>query len=448
MPHVAIMLPGIMGSVLKLDSEVIWPGPITSLFLPYKKMKELMSDNLVATDCIRHYAVTNQYQTLIDDLNTCGFDEQNGTLVVCAYDWRKDNAVSAETLARHVEDASSRHGPDVEVSLVAHSMGGLVARHYLESGKFNTRPGFGRVRRLITLGTPHNGAAIALSVVLGHEKRLFLSKEQVFQASSDPRFPSAYQLLPPQGEPFAWNKAVGTELGLLDIYENDVATRLGLISQNLDAAARFHRSLDVGRRPIQVRYFCFSGTQQTTATHVHIRQGGALATPDKIEEDGGGDGTVPTWSSFLPGIQRMFVGGEHSNIYRTPNLRRTLATILGKEGYLLGVPDEVQVAIRDKVVEPKDLVHVTIGFTAEIRDFSGVLTLERAKIDESTGHVTSYDPPAVVNRVTYSGLDVESIALVFDAPNIRGIYRVSFRDELEKPPSGYDELIVQEPLKH
>src|SRR3712207_7538424 len=51
----------------------------------------------------------------------------------------------------------SHHG-DAEVSLVAHSMGGLISRYYLESGRFNDRPGFRAVRRLITMGTPHRGA--------------------------------------------------------------------------------------------------------------------------------------------------------------------------------------------------------------------------------------------------------------------------------------------------
>jgi triacylglycerol esterase/lipase EstA (alpha/beta hydrolase family) len=62
-------------------------------------------------------------------------------------------------LAKHLDSAVKHRGADVEISLVAHSMGGLVARYHLESGHFKGRPGFGRVRRLLTLGTPHNGAA-------------------------------------------------------------------------------------------------------------------------------------------------------------------------------------------------------------------------------------------------------------------------------------------------
>jgi hypothetical protein len=221
-------------------------------------------------------------------------------------------------------------------------MGGLVSRYYLESNKFNKRSGFDNVQRLITLATPHNGAAIALPLVLGYEKRLFLSKSQVLEACSDPRYPAAYQLLPPEGEPFAWDESAEQRLGPIDIYSSAVAGQLGLIKANLEAASRFHGALDVSRRPARVRYFCFSGTQQTTATHVMIQPTSrTTSTPAKIEEDDGGDGTVPTWSSFVPRFQRMFVGGEHSTIYQTRSLRRALATLLGKEGYLAGVPAEV-----------------------------------------------------------------------------------------------------------
>jgi pimeloyl-ACP methyl ester carboxylesterase len=443
---VAILLPGIMGSVLKLGDETIWPGPLTSLWLPFRKMKELLRDDLVATDCIRTFSITNQYQSLIDDLATCGFSEGDGTLAIGAYDWRKDNAESARKLAEHIDTAVTRHGADVEISLVAHSMGGLVARYYLESGQFKDQPGFGRVRRLLTLGTPHNGAALALRLVLGHEKRLFLSKEQVLQATSDPRYPAAYQLLPPAGEPFAWNGAADQQFEPLDIYDVAVAEPLGLVAANIDAAKRFRSGLDLVRRPSHVRYFCFAGSSQTTATHVLLRPaGGGKLRPDAIEEEDGGDGTVPTWSGFASSLQRQFVRGEHGTIYQSNGLRTALATLLGKPGLLAGVPAHVEVAVRDPVVEPGDMVHVMVGFSQVVQDFSGVLTIERAQTDPTTGMAVAFDPPQQLYPVAYKGLGMETMALLFQAPDLPGAYRVAFRDEAGALPSGYDGLIVQQP---
>lgn len=444
MTAVAVLVPGIMGSVLKLSDDIIWPGPLASLWLPYGRMQEFMREDLVATDCIRSFSITTQYQALIDDLITCGFSEANSTLVVAAYDWRKDNAESAQGLAAHLDAAVTRYGADVEVSIVAHSMGGLVARYYIESGLFNERPGFRALRRLITLGTPHNGAALALPLVLGYEKRLFLSRDQVLQAASDVRYPAAYQLLPPEGEPFVSKDDTGGPL--VNVYQPDLARQLGLVEANLESARRFHACLDLAHRPAEVRYYCFAGTRQTTATHILVRPSARTGLrPYAIEEENGGDGTVPTWSGMLSGLERQFVGGEHGTIYRTYGLRRVLAILLGKPGVLAGVPDKVEVFLRDRVVEPEDQVHIIISFEGSVGDFSGVVTLERAQVDQATGEVVALDPPHQVYPVAHQGLGMEGMSLVFIAPNLPGFYRVAFRDDLAAAPSGYDELIVQQP---
>lgn len=445
MTQVAVLVPGIMGSVLKLGNEVIWPGPVSSLVLPYKLMAKLMLDGLEATDCIREYFIADQYKTLIDDLEMCGFREQDKTLVIAAYDWRKDNAKSAETLARIIDGTVEAHGPNTEVSLVAHSMGGLVSRYYLESGSFATYPGFTRVRRLITLGTPHEGAALALPLVLGYEKRLFLNKDQVLQLCSDPRYPAAYQLLPPSTHPFAWDGRDGAELKPGDVYSSATADALGLVSDNLKAAQRFRQALGLHKRPDHVRYFCFAGTRQRTTTHVLLRPlpVGRLEAM-KIERDDGGDGTVPTWSGFSSGLQLMFVGGEHGTIYANLELRRALAKLLGKEGVLAGVPDRVEVSVRDRVVRPADLVHLSISFPRGLVEFVGVLTIERAQLEPKTGRVLRFDAPTKVCSIQYTGAALETISVVFEAPNIRGAYRMAFRDDLAAPPAGADELIVQE----
>src|SRR5947199_6878330 len=120
MTHIVIVVPGIMGSVLKLDDEIIWPGPVSSLFLPYNKMAALMDQRLVATDVIRTFSISVQYQSLLDDLGRCGFVENppptgKKTLFVCPYDWRKDNALAAIKLADVIDEAFNINGAGTEV---------------------------------------------------------------------------------------------------------------------------------------------------------------------------------------------------------------------------------------------------------------------------------------------------------------------------------------------
>ncbi|MER7622502.1 alpha/beta fold hydrolase [Streptomyces sp. NPDC126503] len=66
-----------------------------------------------------------------------------------------DLRTAAEVLGRRVEEIRERTGHD-EVDVVGHSLGGLIARYYVQRLGGDTR-----VRTLVTLGTPHAGTTVA-----------------------------------------------------------------------------------------------------------------------------------------------------------------------------------------------------------------------------------------------------------------------------------------------
>ncbi|MFJ8883137.1 esterase/lipase family protein [Streptomyces sp. NPDC102402] len=66
-----------------------------------------------------------------------------------------DIRTAAELLDRHVEEICARTGHR-EIDIVGHSLGGLIARYYVQR-----IGGDRRVRTLVTLGTPHGGTAAA-----------------------------------------------------------------------------------------------------------------------------------------------------------------------------------------------------------------------------------------------------------------------------------------------
>lgn len=66
-----------------------------------------------------------------------------------------DIRTAAELLGRHIEEICARTGRS-EVDIVGHSLGGLIARYYVQR-----LGGDQRVRTLVTLGTPHSGTAVA-----------------------------------------------------------------------------------------------------------------------------------------------------------------------------------------------------------------------------------------------------------------------------------------------
>ncbi|AXL90502.1 lipase [Streptomyces sp. CB09001] len=65
-----------------------------------------------------------------------------------------DIRTAAELLGRHVEEICERTGSE-QVDVVGHSLGGLIARYYVQR-----LGGDLRVRTLVTLGTPHTGTKV------------------------------------------------------------------------------------------------------------------------------------------------------------------------------------------------------------------------------------------------------------------------------------------------
>ncbi|OUC96797.1 esterase/lipase family protein [Streptomyces swartbergensis] len=65
-----------------------------------------------------------------------------------------DIRTAAELFSRHIEEVCERTGAP-QVDVVGHSLGGLIARYYVQRLGGDTR-----VRTLVTLGTPHSGTRV------------------------------------------------------------------------------------------------------------------------------------------------------------------------------------------------------------------------------------------------------------------------------------------------
>ncbi len=125
-PDPVIIIPGIMGSW-----EVDGKWKIDPIFHTY--------DNL------RDEFLANGYEDGEDD-------EEGGNLFTFPYEWRDSNVDNAILLQKKIEDVKDATGRS-KVDIVAHSMGGLLAREYIESDDYDDD-----VDQLITVGTPQLGA--------------------------------------------------------------------------------------------------------------------------------------------------------------------------------------------------------------------------------------------------------------------------------------------------
>ncbi len=95
--------------------------------------------------------ITHAYDNLIDTLVANGYSTST-TLFPFPYDWHKSNIDTTVLLNAKIDEVKTVCGC-TQVDIVAHSMGGLVARRYIQSNFYDND-----VRKLIFLGTPHMGA--------------------------------------------------------------------------------------------------------------------------------------------------------------------------------------------------------------------------------------------------------------------------------------------------
>lgn len=95
------------------------------------------------------------YKGLIQKLEAAGMKEGQ-ELFIAHYDWRNPVADAANNYLKPIINQAKQATGSEKVDIVAHSMGGLVARAYIQGDNYQND-----VDQLITLGTPHRGSADA-----------------------------------------------------------------------------------------------------------------------------------------------------------------------------------------------------------------------------------------------------------------------------------------------
>lgn len=146
------LVPGIMGSQLGVlrapgqPADLIWLDPSDIERGDLVKLRLDGSQVLLPLALVHH-----SYLRLWLRLLAAGFDAR-----VFLYDWRLDILQSGAALAAAVATLGKN------AMIVAHSLGGLVARAALHG------PGARHIERIVQLGTPNRGAAAAQLAVLGH----------------------------------------------------------------------------------------------------------------------------------------------------------------------------------------------------------------------------------------------------------------------------------------
>ncbi|MFG1721201.1 esterase/lipase family protein [Micromonospora chalcea] len=337
-----VVLPGILGSTLRRHGDLVWAPSagsalrairtfgrnIQALRLPDGLDDEHPADGVEPAGLMPDLHVlpgiwtpVKGYDRLLSRLRSIGYrdyvddlDAPPGNLLPVAYDWRLSNRYNGRRLARLVEPALERWraqgGPytDAKVTFVCHSMGGLVARWYIERcGGAET------THKLITVGTPYRGSAKALEqLVNGAHKgtgRLGIDLTDLVRS-----MPSMYQLLPEYACIERRDGLAKTaEIALPELATDSVADGI-----------RFHAQLaeaETSRPASLTSTHAIVGIHQPTATTARL-VGSRIELVNSYRADElYGDATVPIVAASRPDVPMdspllRRVPDQHGNLQR------------------------------------------------------------------------------------------------------------------------------------
>ena len=248
-------------------------------------------------------------------LDTSGA-ERPANLIEFPYDWRRDNRSAANRLDRLVGPQLSAikksTGGMPRVILVAHSMGGLVARYYLQK-----LGGWGRCRALYTYGTPYRGSPQALDYLLNGYPGMPGYVTGVLRSMT-----AVHQLLP-------YYPAVHDGGGGDCMHVRDAPGLPGTIARDAGLAwSGFHETMIPPNGPTlrsDQLFVAFVGVGQRTVQALRLKDTSYVASPEvppDFKDPGGvyagGDSTVPRISAtpqeYSAGQVEHFVVEKHSSL--------------------------------------------------------------------------------------------------------------------------------------
>ena len=228
-----IVIPGILGTELinPKTGRTVWPSAFRTEddTLPISPDLANNRDDLVPgkiLETVRLARILPEvyvYRDLLDALRRYagyrqatwedpGTDGDRDTFYVFAYDWRRDNVANARDLVQRMQRLKERlQRPDLKFNIVAHSMGGLIARYAAMYGDADlppegtplhpTWPGAAHISKIVMIGTPNEGSSDAFATLLegysiteGLRRRVPLLNK--LSAGDAARTPSVFQLMP------------------------------------------------------------------------------------------------------------------------------------------------------------------------------------------------------------------------------------------------------------
>ena len=360
MKDLVVILPGVMGSILQKDGKDLWNVSGQAIWQVVRSLGDRLNDlklvaddpnggdiedGVVPTGLIRDTHIipglskidgyNRTAKLIIDNFNVVRGDIYNDPQAKAAnfyefpYDWRRDNRANAHILKRLLDirlkawrDKSGNN--NAKVILLAHSMGGLISRYYLE-----VLGGWQDARALFTFGTPYRGSVNAVSMLANGLNKLGINVIEVLGMKEIINsMTSIYQLLP-----------IYPVLQVGDESKRIAEAELQNIDhQRTTKALSFHREIEAAVKANNHNAYAtvpFVGVQQPTFQSARLEDGKITVSRQlplimqnrNLDSLAGGDGTVPKISAFpiefsdrdvleIPG----FIAESHGALQNQPSI--------------------------------------------------------------------------------------------------------------------------------
>jgi len=307
----------------------------------------------------------HQYDRLLTHLQSLGYEE-GGALNVFSYDWRLSNLHTAMLLKQYIDQVAP--DPSQQVDIIGHSMGGLVARLYIQE-----LAGAGRVRNLVMMGTPHRGAGQVFRIV---EEGWGWWKNAVAGGLTTIRdtllsFPSVYQLLPSYKNACGWRKAdegpVEAEFSSFDERAWASFNWLPNRFQTAEGKAFVSSALADAQRVATLMQADIPSTirQANIVTGIIDTRWKSFFHPKTGAFTGeatyAGDGTVMEWSAANGAVSEARGAEEqHDTIFAGSVAMRTITWLLGSDlEPTRGFMTDARGTLRDAVGQPFPLLRLS-----------------------------------------------------------------------------------------
>lgn len=475
-----IFLPGILGSVLvnnpkngpndpvlcklRPQNEIwlatdLWQNPFYGVNLSTLILKD---DGISANnDCDQIRATSVIGNTYSDFINT--YNQANRPVYLFAYDWRMDyefNAIRLDNLINQLNLSNSKP------ILIAHSMGGLIARQYVSQSNRAKK-----ISAIITVGTPYWGSPKSAYSMrsgtfgfplfdLGIPATGLVSK--VLKTISRNSL-GILELLPSkvyfnQLAPSGYFRYEGNLIPTYPETENFFRYNDWQNGQNwtlIDSAELLHDHLD-DFRPINnvdplngVPYFILEGNHKKTASEIREYTQN-LIKHISYEEYTSGDDTVPWGSASLKGIQGDWSGQAkvctvknlkegHGSLMNDSQIIKVVGRILNGSDYLDFCKESISpVSVKsvalstDKLIQVFIIGDVLVNVTNSQHQYAGL-----------------QDGIDFTNNIPLMGFDVYESGTILSLPD-GDIYTVNIKPKSVEPfevkVSEFENSLAEAPL--